>query len=250
MNDAAHERHAARFVPLPGTLNARDLGGLPLAGGGTTRHGQLLRSDVPLRLDERGREPLLRLGIRTVVDLREAFEAERDRNALVGHDGIAVHRVEVWRLINDSGVTPDDPWSITGFYLSALDHAGTAFAQAVRVLAEAEGAALFHCTAGKDRAGLLALLVLEVVGVTRAAVIEDFALTEARIGPIRERLTADAELRGIPRADFERLLGATPDLIEPALAHLDQAHGGAEAYLRRHGADAATIDRLRAKLSG
>ena len=250
MDGPAHDRHAARFVPLAGTVNARDLGGLPLAGGGVTRHGQLLRSDVPLRLDPEDRERLIRLGIGTVVDLREAHELVRDHNALVGFDGIAVHHVEVWRLINEVGVAPDDPWSITGFYLSALDHAGAAFAAAVRLLAEAEGAALFHCTAGKDRTGLLALLVLEAVGVTREAVIEDFALTDARIGSIRERLTEEAAGRGIARPDFERLLGATPDLIEPALAHLDRLHGGAEAYLRRHGADPATLARLRAKLSG
>jgi len=245
--DAAH---AARFLPLTGLLNARDLGGLPLAGGGLTQHGQLLRADAPLALGPEDRAQLAHFGLTTVVDLREAHELAREPNGLADADGIAVEHVEVWSLINASGIEPADPWDITGFYLAALDHAGPAFATAARVLAAAEGAAMFHCTVGKDRTGLLALLILESVGVTREAVIEDFALTEPRIGPIRERLLLDAEQRGIARRDFVRLLGATPDLIEPALEHLDRRHGGAEAYLLRHGAARTTLARLRSKLRG
>ncbi|MFO8148752.1 MAG: tyrosine-protein phosphatase [Trueperaceae bacterium] len=244
------DAHAARFLPLTGLLNARDLGGLPLAGGGLTRPGHLLRSDAPLVLGPGDRAHLAHFGLTTVVDLREAHELALEPNDLAGHDGIAIEHVEVWSLINASGIEPADPWDITGFYLAALDHAGAAFATAARLLADAEGAAMFHCTVGKDRTGLLAVLILETVGVTRAAVVEDFALTEPRIGPIRERLLLDAEQRGIARRDFVRLLGATPDLIEPALEHLDRRHGGAEAYLLRHGAGATTLARLRSKLRG
>ena len=242
------DAHAARFLPLTGLLNARDLGGLPLVGGGLTRHGRLLRSDAPLALGPEDRAHLAHFGLTTVVDLRETHELAREPNGLAGLEGIAVEHVEVWSLINASGIEPVDPWDITGFYLAALDHAGPAFATAARLLADAEGAAMFHCTVGKDRTGLLALLILETVGVTREAIIEDFALTEPRIGPIRERLLLDAERRGIARRDFVRLLGATPDLIEPALEHLDRRHGGAEAYLLRHGAAPATLAGLRAKL--
>jgi protein-tyrosine phosphatase len=249
VTDLDPARHEARFLPLGGTLNLRDLGGLPLAGGGVTRSGRLLRSDAPRTLGPADPELLERLGLRTVVDLRQGHELADAPSALVGRDGVDVHHVEVWTHVNAGGGPPVDPWSITGFYLGALDHAGPAFARAVGILADAEGAALFHCTAGKDRTGLLALLVLETVGVTRAAVVEDFALTESRIGPIRERLLADAERRGIARADFARLLGATPDLIEPALAHLDRRYGGAAAYLRRFGASDATLERLRTKLT-
>jgi len=241
--------HAARFVALAGTLNMRDLGGLPLVAGGTTRPGRLLRSDAPMQLAHHDRALIERIDLRTVVDLRQAHEQANQPSALAGRDGVTVHHVEVWTHVNAKGGPPADPWSITGFYLGALDHAGPAFAEAARRLANADGAALFHCTAGKDRTGLLALLLLEAVGVVRTAVVEDFALTEARIEPIRQRLLADAERRGIARADFARLLGATPDLIEPALEHLDRRYGGAVAYLRRYGTSDATLERLRVKLT-
>ncbi|MDA0699828.1 MAG: tyrosine-protein phosphatase [bacterium] len=164
-------------------------------------------------------------------------------------DGVTVHHVEVWTHVNANGGPPADPWSITGFDLGALDHARPAFVEAVRRLAYADGAARCHCTAGKDRTDLLALLP-EAVGVVCTAVVEDFALTEARIEPIRQRLLADAERRGVARADFARLLGATPDLIEPpALEHLDRRLGAAGAYRRRYGASDATLERLRVTLT-
>ena len=82
----------------------------------------------------------------------------------------------------------------------------------------------------------------------RAVVIEDFVLTHDRIETVRTRLMADAIRRGVDPEQFARLLGATPDLIEPALDHLDRRFDGAEAYLRAAGVDDATLARLRAKL--
>ena len=61
------------------------------------------------------------------------------------------------------------------FYRAALDHAGAGFARAVDLLAHSRGAAMFHCTAGKDRTGLLAFLILEVAGVPLEAIVDDFA---------------------------------------------------------------------------
>lgn len=248
MSVAAANPHLDRFLVLEGTSNTRDLGGLPLAGGGTTARGRLWRSDAPLALSAEDRTALARLDLTTAIDLREGFELVRDPSALVDHDGVEVHHVEVWRRIHDRGVRVADPFDITAFYVAALDHAGDAFAQAVRLLADAPGSAVFHCTAGKDRTGVLAALVLEVVGVSRAVVIEDFALTHDRIETVRTRLMADAIQRGVDPEQFARLLGATPDLIEPALDHLDRRFGGAEAYLRAAGVDDATLARLRAKL--
>lgn len=242
--------HEDRFLPLHGTLNTRDLGGLDLVGGGRTRLGVMLRSDVPMELTEADLRLLQGLPLTTVIDLRQAYELERDPSRLARLDHVAVHNVEIWGHIDGTGDEPADRFDITAFYVAALDHAGPGFARAVRILAEAEGAALFHCTAGKDRTGLLAALVLETVGVDRATVIADFALTHDRIGPLRERLLIDAEARGIPRTDFVRLLGATPDLIGPALRHLDARYGGAVAYLRRAGVDDVTLEKLRAKLTG
>ncbi len=241
-----------RFLTLTGTLNTRDLGGLPVAGGGVTRSGVFYRSDVPMKLSDADLARLAGLGLRTVIDLRQPYELERDPTGLSSRADIDlnldVHNVEIWGLIEASNNEPDDRYDITALYIAALDHAGAGLAQAVRLLAQSEGALLFHCTAGKDRTGLVAALVLEAVGVDRDTIVHDFALTHDRIEPLRERLLIDAEKNGVPRSDFGRLLGATPDLIGPALTHLAEKYGGAVAYLRHHGLTDDELARLREKL--
>jgi len=240
--------HSGRFVPLAGTMNTRDLGGLPLSGGRLTAPGVFMRSDVPMGLHAEDFAKLARLGLTTVIDLRQPHELERDPSCLQGRDGVDWHHVEVWGHI-DEEEGPADKFDIVAFYLAALDHAGSGFARAFDILASSKGAALFHCTAGKDRTGLLALLLLEVAGVPTELIVADFALTHDRIGPLRERLLADAERNGVSREQFSRLLGATPDMIEPAIEHLRSRHGGAAAYLKRHGVARATLDEVRRKLT-
>lgn len=248
MSTANHDHHDARFIALNGTLNTRDLGGLPVVGNGKTHSGVFYRSDIPMQLAEADFERLHDLGLRTVIDLRQPQELERDPNSLATHSDIDYQNVEIWGHIDAAGAQPSDPFDITAFYIRALDHAGSAFVRVLTLLADAPGAALFHCTAGKDRTGLVAALLLEAVGVDRATIVEDFALTHDRIEPLRQRLLADAEGRGIKRSDFARLLGATPDLIGPALEHLDARFGGAIGYLESNGLTPETLEKLRHKL--
>lgn len=244
------QAHDHRFLPLAGTLNTRDLGGLPVAGGKQTLKGRFLRSDAPFELTESDLVALADLPLTTVVDLRQEMEIQRDVSRLTGRPGIAVHNIAVWGPIEEADDEPTDKFDITAFYIAALNHAPKAFAQITRILTDAEGAALFHCTAGKDRTGLVALLLLESVGVDRQTIIDDFALTHDRIEPLRVRLLADAEQRGIPRAEFARLLGATPDLLTPALDHLDKRFGGAVQYLSAAGVSDDTFAALERKLVG
>lgn len=188
------------------------------------------------------------LGLTTVIDLRQDHELERDANDLYGQVGIDYRNIQISRYVTESGGRPTDKYDIGAFYIVALDHAGAGFRDALNVLADASGAALFHCTAGKDRTGVLAALVLELVGVARSDVIKDFALTHDRIEPLRRRLLADAEDRGEDPREFARLLGATPDLITPALDHLDDKYGGATAYLRGAGVSERVLQRVKEKL--
>jgi protein-tyrosine phosphatase len=239
-----------RFVRLCGTCNARDLGGLPLATGGTTRRGLVFRADAPLAATSDDRDVLAQLRVSTILDLREPHEVVREPNALQGHDGMTVHHVDIWHGVRAAPEPLADPWDLGALYEAALDLSAPAFASAIDHLGAAEGAALFHCTVGKDRTGLLAALVLETVGVPRQAIIEDYALTHDRIDSIRARLLAQSEARGIRREDYVRVLGATPDVITRALEHLERRHGGAERYLLASGVAPAILGRLRERLAG
>ena len=244
--------HRQRFVELCGTCNARDLGGLPLVRGGTTRGGRYFRADAPLRLGDGDAEALLALGVTTVLDLREPGEVGREPSALADHPGLTIEYVDIWsglRAAHAAHGRPKDPWDLATLYVTALDHAGPEFARALDHLARAEGAALFHCTVGKDRTGLLAALLLESVGVARETILEDYALTHDRIDAVRSRLLAQSAERGIQPEDYARLLGATPDVLARALSHLDREYGGARTYLLRAGAEAGSLARIEERLT-
>lgn len=237
-----------RALRLSGSVNCRDLGGLPVSAGGRTRFGVLLRSDALLMLTPMDAIALRRLALTTVIDLRQADERARDHSALSGRSGIDEHHVPIWQAIHDAGRLPSDPWDLAAWYHAALDHAGAAFAMSVERLAASTGASLFHCTVGKDRTGLLAALVLESVGVGRGDVVDDYVLTHERIDPIRIRLIADAEARGIDPVDFVRMLGADADTLASALEHLDRRYGGAQAYLLAAGVREESLTRLSSRL--
>jgi hypothetical protein len=123
--------HAPRFLPLAGTLNARDLGGLPLRMGGRTRPGVLIRADAPLQRTPHDHGNLNALGLSTIIDLREPNERARDPSAIKNGNGLAVHEIPIWQLMSDAGFEPTDPYDLNAFYRGLLDHAGAGFAAAV-----------------------------------------------------------------------------------------------------------------------
>jgi len=137
MSVSAAMAHASRFLPLEGTLNTRDLGGLPVAGGRLTQPGRVLRSDGPVALTDADLDLLERLPLTTVVDLRGTVECEREPSRFLTRPSCRVHHVEVWSHIYAAGREIADRYDITEFYFAALDHAGAAFAEATRLVAHA-----------------------------------------------------------------------------------------------------------------
>jgi hypothetical protein len=122
------------------------------------------------------------------------------------------------------------------------------------LIAERPDPVLVHCTAGKDRTGVLVALVLSAAGVEREAVVEDYARTGANMPGVLERIATDPAFAGgsqeIRRLADERpqLLAAPPHAIESALDVLEGA-GGAAAWLLDHGLADVDLARLRARLS-
>ena len=187
---------------------------------------RLLRSARLNGLTDGDREWLASIGLRTVVDLRQSFEIAAWPDAL---GTLAVARVNTPPSLeaeNDPAVT------MLGLYLSWLDGSGTAFADAVRALARSEGLpALVHCTAGKDRTGVLVALVLDVLGVEEKAIVDDYLETNAQLGADPGDIV------------FQHMANA--DLITESLAQVRTRFGSSEAFLLAHGVAAAEIGALR-----
>ena len=236
------EPHAV--VPVPGLHNFRDLGGLPAAGGRRTARGVLFRSDAPDPGRPDGVARLRELNVRTVVDLREPDERRDRPNPLATEADVAYHAVDLIAGIRGAWSELAYERPLGAFYVRSLEVAGPAFVRAVDALTGGEGARVVHCTVGKDRTGMVAALVLELVGVPRPVIVRDYAATARHAAPVFERMRARARARGNLDA-LERLLTSDAVDMEAFLAALDDAHGGAEAYLSRHGLAAERIRWLR-----
>ena len=214
-------------LPLDGIKNARDVGGMPTDSGAVVRPLRLLRSARLTNATDADRAWLASIGLRTVVDLRQPFEISEWPDAL---GDLAVERVNVAPELDNEGAG-----TFFELYLAWLDDSGAAFADAVHALAR-PGAlpALVHCTAGKDRTGVLMALVLDVLGAGEKAIVADYLLSH-------ERLSADP-------GDVVYRHVITEELITGALAHVRARFGSAEGYLLAHGVSAEELAALRAGL--
>ena len=144
---------------LSATANTRDLGGFPVSGGGETQRNSVWRSDAPVTYCEADEQRLKALGITTVIDLRTDGEAGEKPCAYAGRPGFTYHHLPI-----TAGSVP--PATLEDVPFTYLDIARQGeMASALRTIAEAETGVLFCCTAGKDRTGVLAALLLLACGI-------------------------------------------------------------------------------------
>ena len=128
-------------------------------------------------------------------------------------------------------------------YGELLELAGPTFATVLGRLVEPAGVpVLVHCSAGKDRTGVLVALLLEAAGVEREAVVADYAATQQRMEGVVARLSGSDAYQQLAHEIPAFVLEAHPATMEIVLAGIDERWGGAAAYFEAHGAAAATID--------
>lgn len=164
---------------LETTQNTRDLGGYPTASGTVTRSMSLLRSDVQYAPSEADRAFLRRAGVITIIDLRTKEETEKKPSGFVHAEGFSYYH---FPIVEGSGI----PSSAAEVPQSYMRIAGAEGMPAVfRCMAAARGGVMFNCTAGKDRTGVAAAILLLHAGVPQKVITEDYVLTRVYA---RERL--------------------------------------------------------------
>lgn len=218
-------------IPVPGTYNFREPAGYPAAGG-AIRSGKLFRSDGLHSLGDAGRAALSRLGVRLVIDLRDDFEASVQPDAVEGLD-LDVVRFPVFegRGSSDGGA----PLSLSALYERMVTQHATVVVDALRrIAASGDHAVLVHCTAGKDRTGIVIALALSAVGVDRAVVVADYARSQDNLdGPWLEGMLSLLARYGVSETPELRILlgGSPPEVLEGALDLITGRHGSVRQYL-------------------
>jgi protein-tyrosine phosphatase len=226
---------------LEGLANFRDLGGLPAAGG-RVRRGVLFRSDslayaTPADADRLVRE----LRLSTVIDLRGEYEVEQ-----LGR-GPLESRVGYYSApIADVSGAED----LVGHYVAMLEEKGEVLAGTVRHLA-GPGAlpAVFHCEAGCDRTGVLAAVVLGLLGVPDDEIAADYAATAAAMPTIHERVALVVDRLGLPpRPPSVLVWEPQAELMSRTLDVVRERWSDMEGWAREQGVTPAELAALRDKL--
>ncbi|HLN17951.1 MAG TPA: tyrosine-protein phosphatase [Acidimicrobiales bacterium] len=239
-----------RSVGVVGALNFRDVGGYPTADGRCTRFGRVFRSDTLSELTEADVELVHGLGVATVVDLRTPTEVERD--GVHPLDADRVHYANL-SLLNEEGgesmAAPAEELGMAARYLWYLEIGSSVVAEALAFAGdEARYPIVYHCTAGKDRTGVVTALLLSLAGVERAAVVDDYAATSAAMPGILDRLRRHPvygrNLDSVPKERFE----VTGETMEQFLAGVDERYGGPLAWAESVGLGEDYLAVLRANL--
>jgi protein-tyrosine phosphatase len=247
---------ADRRITLEGASNFRDFGGYD-AGGGRIRTGALYRSGALSRLTPADIATLNGLGLGAIVDLRTPGErtAAPTPGALTAAEamfplsigtGEGVNAVPRPALLTVADATAEQAVAaIKDSYRRFVIEYGPTFASLFDVLLGGAGVpTVIHCTAGKDRTGISAALILLALGVERDVIIDDYAMTTRYLDLAwRERiLTAMlGDVSTVNHAVADVMFAAHPDYMHAAFAAMDERFGSAERYLR----DILRLDRQR-----
>ncbi|MEI8238823.1 MAG: tyrosine-protein phosphatase [Actinomycetota bacterium] len=242
-----------RLVQLDAVHNFRDMGGYPTYDGHTTRWGRLFRADGLYRLTGIDLDRVRELGLHTVIDLRTAAEVdERGTFPHLEHP-VHFHHVpiidETWNP-EDVVDTDDAAEFLETAYVAMLEEGPDRFAQAIRTLC-VPGAfpAVFHCAAGKDRTGMLAMLLLGAVGVEDDYIIADYALTEAGMQRFRDWAMREFPEMAARWAETPAVFSAAvPEAMMRMIGHVRRDYSSIANFVRELGVSDQEITQLRAEL--
>lgn len=240
-----------RHIRLEAAFNVRDLGGYRTANGSTTRWRSLLRADALHELTDRDVDALLELGLRTVIDLRTEREIAAQPSVFAARDEVRYHHISLFDRLAPVDVMFRERGLIdlSERYIAALDVCHPALLSVANAITEAdEGIVLFNCTAGKDRTGIVAAMLLSIAGVSADDIAEDYALTAEIAAPLMQRLKEGAMRRGLEEAAAARLLSSERSAMELFLRHMEEAHGGFLGYLEREQKQPELAVRLEARV--
>jgi protein-tyrosine phosphatase len=261
MSSAAPSDEATRLLPTEGGFNLRDFGGYTTMDGGLVRRGMLYRSGTMALLTQADETYLAGLGIRFVCDLRRQKERQNEPTRWCEPAG-----VEYWSrdydensgLLNEIARTAAPTAESMRATMIALyrelhvDHAPSYRMMFARLL-DGHVPMLFNCSAGKDRTGVGAALVLHALGVSREMIYEDYQLTNradfTRLWHGKGKQSMLARLAAESPDAVVPILTADPDYLDTMYDEFDRNFGGIDGYLAREiGVDADAQRRLRALL--
>jgi len=238
-------------------VNFRDLGGLPVEGG-TVRSGVVFRSDdICLVPDAWANDIVADKNITAILDLRSESEVRVTGRGPLGNLPVAYHHYPFGGdVVVEGAVSIGTPEALAEWYADLIEASAPMIVSAIAGIAEESGATVFHCSAGKDRTGILAASLLAVLGASDDVIAADYGRTGDVIDGVIGRLAAahgisprdsriSAFLTQEPRPP---VLTADAPVMSQALTIVAARHGSLAEFIRSAGLADAHVAELRARL--
>jgi protein-tyrosine phosphatase len=241
----------ARHLNFESVTNFRDLGGYKARSGKKVAWRRIYRSGEFSKIIRSDFDRLTgEIGLASVIDLRSAFERERQGLGLLSGAGINYYNIS---FLADGGDNKANERRYKDFsnmgefyvYLVGKRRFGQCIVEALEIIAEAKNHPLvFNCAIGKDRTGILAGVLLSALGVADADIIEDYTLSAPYMGELisqKESLPEiDAAVKALPGFFWE----AVPESMAMLLAEIKRECGSTAGYLKENGAESSLVARL------
>ncbi|TDC00638.1 tyrosine-protein phosphatase [Nonomuraea longispora] len=235
-----------RHITFTNLCNFRDVGGYFTKDGRVVRWRRLYRADSLGWLAGDDLTTFRDLGVRSVIDLRHAFEVEKN-GRVPETDGLLYQNLPIEGRRWNTATTYHEEIGIERYladrYLEVTDDGVANLRIALETIARADNApVVIHCAAGKDRTGVLAALVLSLAGVSEDDIVADYALT----GLATDRFRADRSRRNPGDSTWPGFGMAPAEAMRLFLTDLTHRHGSVEAYTGQVlGIAQDTVDELR-----
>ena len=239
-NSFQNEEH--RLLPMDGAHNPRELGGYKTTDGKSVKWGMLFRSDKLSDISGTDQEYLQNLGIKKIIDFRSEEEKTEDPDIIpsgISYVEMPISVDGAMRSKIEAVLKGETDKEVKSFLIDANREFVTSYTDVyenfLRGLIDDDAPTLFHCTAGKDRAGFAAAISLIALGVSREDVIEDYMKTNAFTKDRIEEILGQIKLMSLYQTDTEilrPLIGVERVYIETAFKTAEEKYGSLENFIR------------------
>jgi len=227
-------------LPLEGTTNTRDLGGYSTKDGHSTKWHVFLRSDDLVLISDQDKKFLEDYGLKTIIDLRSAMECSMRQSPYLHHNRVHYHNVSLFEKADPKIMETLSLDTLGGMYVDMLMNHKNQIKKVMEIIAEApEGSILFHCAAGKDRTGVIAMLLLGLAKVRNRDIVSNYEVSFTN-------LKRNAYFKE-NKASLSHLMGSTNTNMEDTLLYLYNHYPSIEAYLLDIGCTQDMLDKIKAR---
>ena len=241
-NNSSFQNEEHRLLPMDGAHNTRELGGYETTDGKSVKWGMLFRSDKLSDISKTDQVYLQNLGIKKIIDFRSKEEKKEDPDIIpkgINYIEMPISVDGAMRSKIESVLKGETNKEVKSFLIDAnkefVSNYTGVYEEFLRNLIDDEGPALFHCTAGKDRAGFAAAITLIALGVSKEDVIQDYMKTNQFTQERIEEIIGQIELMTLYQTDAEilrPLLGVEREYIETAFQTAEKKYGSLEGFIR------------------